>query len=413
MFRPLPVYLGWRNVFAKTDNTFIAFISWVSIIGLVLGVAVLITVLSVMNGFERELKSKILGVIPQVTVKSSERMPDWQHLAQHIQAADHNIQAIAPFSHAQAMVSTPQGQMKSVLVTGIVPQYEKPVSIIDDLMIAGDFDALSQPKQHMVIGKTLAEQLKVKVGDRITVILPEGTRSSVGVVPHYFEFQIAGIFKLRPDAEQVMAYVPMATLNDVLSQPAGAQGLRFKLHDVFAAPQTATRASQAQAGLTAQNWTMTNGSMFRIIRMQKAMMALILAFIVVVAGFNLVSSLMMVVTDKKVEIAILKTFGATPRMVRQVFVVQGGLIALIGVSVGGALGVLTALNIGWLSGWLDTTFDLNLFANYYVTQLPAELHWLEVVGIMLVSALLAVLATLYPAHKAANILPAQALRSDA
>lgn len=366
-----------------------------------------------MNGFERELKSKILGVIPQVTVKSSERMPDWQHLAQHIQAADHNIQAIAPFSHAQAMVSTPQGQMKSVLVTGIVPQYEKPVSIIDDLMIAGDFDALAQPKQHMVIGKTLAEQLKVKVGDRITMILPEGTRSSVGVVPHYFEFQIAGIFKLRPDAEQVMVYVPMATLNDVLNQPADAQGLRFKLHDVFAAPQTATRASQAQAGLTAQNWTMTNGSMFRIIRMQKAMMALILAFIVVVAGFNLVSSLMMVVTDKKAEIAILKTFGATPRMVRQVFVVQGGLIALIGVSVGGALGVLTALNIGWLSGWLDTIFDLNLFANYYVTQLPAELHWLEVVGIMLVSALLAVLATLYPAHKAANILPAQALRSDA
>lgn len=412
MFRPVAAYIGLRNVRAKNDNAFISFISLISMLGLILGVAVLITVLSVMNGFEEQTKIKVLGILPQAAILSSNRLPDWQNLAAQVQQQDRNIQAVAPFNRTQGMISTPQGGVFTLFLTGIVPQYEKPLSIVDEQMIAGDFDSLSEPKNTIIIGKTLADALKVKLGDTVTVILPEGSTSPAGIVPRYHQFIISGIYKLRPDSEKVLAYAPMATLNTMLHQPQGAQGLRFKLNDVFLAPQTAERAVQLRQDLTSQNWTKTNGEMFNVIRMQKAMVALILAFIILVAGFNLVSSLMMVVTDKTAEIAILKTFGASRSTVIKIFIVQGGAIAVVGTLIGGVVGVALAMTIGSISNWVNTTFNLDLFASYFVTELPSEPRAGEIILVMVASSLLAILATIYPAYKAASIRPVQGLLAE-
>lgn len=413
MFRPMAVYLGLRNVRAKTHNTFISFISLIAMLGMVLGVAVLIVVMSVMNGFETQMKIKVLGFVPHAVVISPERMPDWQTLAKHIATQDSNIQAVAPFNRSQGMVSSPQGKVMGIFLTGIVPSYERDVSVLQQQMIKGSIDTLADQHRHIIIGKNMAEMLHLGIGDALTVILPEASNNGAGIVPRYHSLTVTGIYQMTPDAEKLLAYVPMETLNTMLRQPVGAQGIRFRLNNVFLATQTANQATQAKAGLVAQNWTMTNGDMFHVIRLQKAMVSLILALIVVVAGFNLVSSLIMVVTDKTAEIAILKTLGASRRLIVQTFMVQGTAIALVGTVIGGVLGVVLALNIGRLSAWVNTTFDLDLFANYYVTQLPATPRALEIVGVMVGSASIAIMATVYPALRAANIRPIQGLNSKA
>lgn len=412
MFRPTAIYIGLRNVRAKAHNSFISFISLISMVGLILGVAVLITVMSVMNGFETQMKTKILGIVPHVAVFSSTPISDWQALAKTITSQDNNIQTAAPFNRTQGMVSNAQGQVLSVFLTGIVPQYERDVSVLPQQMIAGDINSLSAQSPHVVLGKKLAEMLKVKVGDNVTVILPESSNNGAGIVPRYHQFIVTGIYQLSPDAEKLLAYVPMETVNQILDQPAGAQGIRFKLHNIFLAPHSAQQATQAKQGLVSQNWTMTNGDMFDVIRMQKAMVSLILALIILVAGFNLISSLTMVVTEKTAEIAILKTFGASRALIVQVFMVQGTVIALVGTLLGGALGVFIALNIGHWSAWVNTTFSLDLFANYYVTELPSSPRGAEIALVMATSALMAILATIYPALRAANIQPVKGLTAE-
>lgn len=412
MFRPIAAYIGLRNVSAKNSNVFISFISLISMLGMILGVAVLIIVLSVMNGFEEQTKIKILGILPQVAVFSPNRLPDWRNLAIQAQQQDSNIQMIAPFSRTQCMISTPQGGVFTLLLSGIVPEYEKKLSIVDDQIIAGSFESLSEQKNNIIIGKTLAESLKVKLGDQVTIILPQGTNSAAGVIPRYTQFTVSGIYKLRPDSEKILAYAPMETVNAILNQPQGAQGLRFKLKDVFIAPQTAEKAIQLRQGLTAQNWTMTNGDMFKILRMQKTMIAMILAFIILVAGFNLVSSLIMVVTEKTSEIAILKTIGASRNVIVNIFIFQGSVIAIIGTLAGGLLGLSLAMSIGTISRWVNTTFNLDLFASYFVTELPSNPRVGEILLVMVGSSLLAVLAAIYPAYKAANIRPVQGLKAE-
>lgn len=412
MFRPIAAYIGLRNVSAKNSNAFISFISLISMLGVILGVAVLILVLSVMNGFEQQTKIKILGILPQVAVFSPNRLPDWQDLAIQAQQQDSNIQTIAPFSRTQCMVSTPQGGVFTILLTGIVPEYEKKLSIVDDQMIEGNFESLSQQKNNIIIGKALAESLKIKLGDQITVILPQGTNSASGVIPRYTQFTVSGIYKLRSDPEKIFAYAPMETVNAILNQPQGAQGLRFKLKDVFKAPQTAEKAIQLNQGLTAQNWTMTNGNMFKILRMQKTMIAMILAFIILVAGFNLVSSLIMMVTERTSEIAILKTIGASRNLIVKIFIFQGSIIAIIGTLTGGLLGLGLAMSIGTISRWVNTTFNLDLFGTYFVTELPSNPQAGEILLVIIGSTLVAVLATIYPAYKAANIQPVQGLKAE-
>ncbi len=411
MFRPLSVFIGLRYTKAERKNGFISFISLISMVGLTLGVAVLITVLSVMNGFDRELKTRILGMVPQATVTSYEIIPDWQALAGEIQK-DKRIAAAAPFIELQGML-TANGQVAGVMVTGIEPDYEKKVSIIHEHMLTGDINNLKAGEFGIVLGEQMAMNMGLAVGDKVTLVLPEASPSPAGVIPRFKRFTLVGIYDISPEINSVMAFIPMRDAGALLRLPEGAQGVRMKLHDIFAAPSVASDAAMiAPERLTPSNWTHTHGNLFGAIQMEKAMIGLLLFLIVIVAAFNIVSSLVMLVTDKKPDIAILKTFGASPSLIMQVFMVQGMIIGVIGTVAGTVLGVTFALTVSDLLGWVNTTFKLHLFDAYFVNYLPSQVRVWDVVIITSSSFLLSFLMTIYPALRAAKIAPADTLRYE-
>ena len=293
MFRPLALFLGLRYTRAERSNRFISFISLISMVGLTLGVAVLITVLSVMNGFDRELKSRILGMVPQATVTASEIIPDWQTLAQTIQK-NPKVEAVAPFIQLQGML-TANGQVAGIMVTGIEPSYEKKVSIIHQHMESGSVDSLKAGQFDIVIGKQMADSLGVKQGDMVTLVLPEASPSPAGVIPRFKRFTVTGVYDISPEVNNIMAFIPMNDAATLLRLPAGAQGIRMKLKDLFAAPQVAQQAaSLAPNMLMPSDWTSTHGNLFGAIQMEKAMVGLLLFLIILVAAFNIVSSLSLI-----------------------------------------------------------------------------------------------------------------------
>ena len=411
MFKPIALFVGWRYTRAQRSNHFISFIALVSMIGLTLGVAVLITVLSVMNGFDRELRGRILGMIPQASVSANEILPDWPLLVDQARRQPH-VLAAAPFTQVQGMI-TAGGQVSGVMVTGIEPRYEKTVSIINQHMQSGSLDALQPGGFGMVVGKGLADGLGLQVGDRVTLVLPEASASAAGVVPRFKRFTIVGIFSIGADVDSMLAYIALNDAARLLRLPDGAQGVRMKLDDIFAAPQVARDlARQMPATLYASDWTQTHGNLFSAIQMEKAMVSLLLFLIVLVAAFNIVSSLVMMVTDKQADIAILRTLGMSPRTITHVFMVQGVLIGMVGTVLGAVLGIAAALGISDLVGWINRLFGLHLFDAYFVNYLPSQLRWQDVVLVVGVSFLISFLATIYPARRAARVQPAEALRYE-
>lgn len=411
MFRPLALFLGLRYTRAERSNRFISFISLISMIGLTLGVAVLITVLSVMNGFDRELKTRILGMVPQATVTAGEIIPNWQQLANEIDK-NPQVEAVAPFIQLQGML-TANGQVAGIMVTGVEPSYEKKVSIIHQHMLAGNVDALQAGQFNIVLGKQMSDSLGVTVGDMVTLVLPEASPSPAGVIPRFKRFTVAGVYDISPEVNNVMAYIPMNDAAKLLRLPDGAQGIRMKLKDLFVAPKVAQQAAQLQPDLLMpSDWTSTHGNLFGAIQMEKAMVGLLLFLIILVAAFNIVSSLVMLVTDKKADIAILKTFGASPKLITQVFMVQGLFIGVIGTIAGTVLGVIMALSVSSVVGGLNKVFGLHLFDAYFVNYLPSQLEWQDVALIVSASLVISFLATIYPARRAASIQPAQTLRYE-
>ncbi|MDO4895632.1 lipoprotein-releasing ABC transporter permease subunit [Moraxella sp.] len=415
MFRPLALFIGLRYTKAKRKNGFISFISLISMIGLTLGVAVLITVLSVMNGFDKELKSKILGMVPQATVSSYDIIADWQPLAKQIQDDNKEVQAVAPFIHLQGML-TSEGQVSGVMVTGIDPAYEKQVSIIDEHMLAGSLDDLKEGEFGIVLGESMAISLGLQLGDKVTLVLPEASPSAAGVIPRFKRFTLVGVFRISNEVDSAMGFVQMRDAGVMLRLPEGAQGLRMKLSDIFVAPQVAQKAASLDAGnLIPGDWTNTHGNLFSAIRMEKAMIGLLLFLIVIVAAFNIVSSLVMLVTDKKSDIAILKTFGASPKLVMQTFMVQGMIIGVIGTVLGTVLGVTLALTVNDILILISRTFGVSLFDGsvyFGMDYLPSQVQFADVALIVIASFLLSFLMTIYPAYKAAKIQPAQTLRYE-
>ncbi|EPF69774.1 lipoprotein-releasing ABC transporter permease subunit [Acinetobacter indicus] len=411
MFKPISLYIGLRYTRARRSNHFISFIALVSMIGLTLGVAVLITVLSVMNGFDRELKNRVLGMIPQATVSSTQILTDWPELAKKVEQHEH-VTGAAPFTQLQGML-TAHGQVSGIMVTGIEPEYEKKVSIIHQHMVEGSIDNLKKGEFGIVLGKQMTDALGLSLNDSITLVLPEATPSPAGVVPRFKRFTIVGIFSIGAEVDSMMGYIALNDASTLLRLPDGAQGVRMKLDDIFAAPIVANDiVSELPANFYASDWTYTHGNLFSAIQMEKAMVSLLLFLIVLVAAFNIVSSLVMVVTDKKADIAILRTLGASPGTITRIFMVQGTVIGVIGTVSGAILGIIFASSISGFIAWLNNVLGLNLFDAYFINYLPSHLRWQDVVVIVSLSLILSFLATIYPALRAAKIQPAEALRYE-
>lgn len=411
MFKPISLFIGLRYTRARRSNHFISFIALVSMIGLMLGVAVLITVLSVMNGFDRELKNRILGMVPHATISSNHIMPDWKKTVENVEKYPH-VQGAAPFTQLQGML-TAQGQVSGIMISGIDPEYEKKVSIIQDYMVAGQLKDLKTGEYGIILGQGMADALGLSVNDKVTVVLPEATPSPAGVVPRFKRFTVVGIFSIGADVDSLMGYIDLNDAATLLRLPHGSQSIRIKVDDIFEAPNVMNAILKDYPSYYyGSNWTYTHGNLFSAIQMEKAMVGLLLFLIVLVAAFNIVSSLVMVVTDKKADIAILRTLGASPSTITKIFMVQGTVIGVIGTISGAILGIIFATSISSILGWINNMFGLNLFSAYFVNYLPSELKMTDVILIVSMSLLLSFLATIYPALRAAKVQPAEALRYE-
>jgi lipoprotein-releasing system permease protein len=413
MFKPLSICIGLRYTAAKRRNHFISFISLTSMIGLMLGVAVLISVLSVMNGFDRELKQRILGMVPHAVIEGVNGIDDWRAVKQAVLTHPH-VLAAAPFIQGQGMV-TGGGEVRGVLINGVLPDQERTVSIIEDHMVEGSLDDLKPGEFGIIVGRLLAASLRLQVGDRVTVVLPEASVTPAGVLPRLKRFTVKGIFSVGAELDGNYTLIHMDDAAKLVRTGGKAQGVRLLVDNLFAAPKVARDAARTLAGrYYVSDWTRTHGNLFQAIRMEKTMIGLLLMFIVAVAAFNIVSTLVMVVTDKTADIAILRTMGATPGRIMRIFIVQGAVIGVFGTLVGTSLGVLGALNISAFISWLEGVIGHKFLSAdvYFISYLPSQLQWQDVAIISGAGLAMSLLATIYPAWRASRIDPAEALRYE-
>lgn len=381
--------------------------------GLTLGVAVLILVLSVMNGFDRELRQRILGMVPHAALYGADALQDWESVAAKVMA-EPGIKGVAPFVNVQGMLSH-KGLVQGAMVNGINPEWENKVSIVGHFMKAGSLTDLRSGEFNIVLGDLLAKQLRVELGDKVTLIMPEASLTPAGVMPRLKRFTVTGIFSVGAELDASYAYVNIEDAARLARIPGRVQGLRLEMQDLFAAPKIAWNLLfKLEGNYRASDWTRTHGNLFQAIKMEKTMIGLLLMVIVAVAAFNIVSTLVMVVTDKQSDIAILRTLGFTPRGIMAVFVVQGSIVGLVGVLLGTLLGVVFALTVTQAVAALEHLLGIQfLNANvYFISYLPSELLWSDVMVVTGAGMLMSFLATLYPAWRAARIKPAEALRYE-
>ncbi|MFC6329772.1 lipoprotein-releasing ABC transporter permease subunit [Alloalcanivorax gelatiniphagus] len=411
MFRPFALFVGLRYTGARARNSFISVITLISALGLMLGVAVLITVLSVMNGFDRELQTRILGMVTHLSIHGREPVKDWQALAEQVRGFP-GVEAAAPFIQLEGML-THKGNVAGALVNGVEPEAERRVSIVGEMMWEGDFDALKDGDFGVVLGYGLARKLDAEVGDKITLVLPEASVSPAGVMPRFKRFKVVGVFRARAEVDGLYAYVSAGDAAVLHRRPGTVEGIHLRLTDLFAAPEVGWQLQRALGDrYYTTDWTRTHGNLFQAIRMEKSMMTLLLSFIVAVAAFNIISSQVMLVTEKRGNIAVLRTLGASPGTIMRIFMVQGAVIGLAGTFLGTVLGVLLANNVSDLAAWIEKTFNTRLFDAYFVNYLPSQLEWSDVGGIVAIAMVITFAATLYPSWRASRVQPAEALRYE-
>jgi len=424
MFYPLPLYVGLRYVRSRSRGFFVSFISWVSMLGVCLGVAALITVLSIMNGLETEMRTRMLSLASHATVSGSPaQMREWESMANRIRGMD-GVVGVAPYVEAQAMIGRGL-QLNAVMIRGVQPSQESAVSDFGKFLKVGRLEELSPGSQRIVLGAGLAWALQARVGDELTVLIPQvvagsGADSAIAIRPRMQSFTVSGVFEVAvQEHDNVLALTNMEDAAALIGVPGVPSGLRMKFDDIFAAPTLAPRiagalGNQAGSELTASDWSRENASYFRAVRIEKTMMTLILMLIVAIAAFNIVAALVMVVNEKRTDIAILRTLGLAPRGVVGIFVTQGVLIGWIGTLLGVLLGLALALNVDVIVPFLERTFGMQIFdANiYYISAIPSEVHAWQVVSIGAVALVLTVLSTVYPALRGAATEPAEALRYE-
>ncbi|MFW5431717.1 MAG: lipoprotein-releasing ABC transporter permease subunit [Methylophilaceae bacterium] len=414
---PYELFVGFRYTRAKRKNHFISFISLTSMVGIALGVAALIIVLSVMNGFQSELRSRILGVASHIEItENSNRLENWQDLANQVDALP-NTQANAPYVMAQGMLSYGQA-VQGALVRGILPSEEDKVADLGKNMQVGQLADLRAGEFNIILGADLARSLGVNIGEKLVLMAPQGQFTPTGVVPRIKQFNVVGLFQIGMyEYDAGLALIHMSDAAKLYRMGDKVSGLRLKINDLFDAPAMTAELGKTLTPLGAYyitDWTQQHANFFKAVQLEKRVMFIILTLIVAVAAFNIVSTLVMAVTDKRADIAIMRTLGASPRSIMQIFIVQGALIGIIGTFFGALFGVVIALNIDTIIPFIENLFQVQFLAKdvYYISELPSKLELNDAVTVILTSIVLSLFATLYPSYKASQINPAEALRYE-
>ncbi|MCG5077920.1 lipoprotein-releasing ABC transporter permease subunit [Paraburkholderia tagetis] len=414
---PYEWQIGWRYTRAgkrTTGNGFISFIALISMSGIALGVAALIVVLSVMNGFQRDVRDRMLSVLAHIEIFSpTGTMPDWQLTAKEAKANPEVIGA-APYVDAQALLTRGES-LSGVALRGVEPSEEPQVSDINKEMKAGSLDDLTPGSFNIVLGGDLAANLGVTKGDKVTLVAPEGSITPAGMLPRLKQFTVAGVFESgHYEYDSSLALINIRDA-EVLYRLAAPSGVRLRLKDMQRAPAVARQLVHTLSGdLYIRDWTQQNKTWFSAVQIEKRMMFIILTLIIAVAAFNLVSSLVMTVTNKQADIAILRTLGAQPGSIMKIFFVQGVTIGFAGTGIGIALGCLIAWSIPWSVPMIEHLFGVQFLppSVYFISELPSELVASDVIRIGSIAFVLSALATLYPSWRAAKVRPAEALRYE-
>jgi lipoprotein-releasing system permease protein len=423
MFHPLSIYVGLRYVRARSHTFFVSFITWASLVGVCVGVAALIVILSVMNGFEGELRDRLLSLSAQVRVTAAATAPagapaapgvaDWQSAARTVLGVA-GVAGVAPYAELQAL-AVRRPEMLPVLLRGIDPRAAGSATELAHAITQGQLADLTPGSGRIIVGEVIAERLGLAPGDSLTVLVP--TVDAGGApAPKLREFTVAGTFEVGlPDHDATLVFAHLEDVRALAPQDTASEGLRVRVHDVLAAPSVAARLrALLPRSFEVSDWTQDNANYFRAIRIEKTMMSLILLLIVAVAAFNIVAMLVMVVTDKRTDIAIVRTLGASPRRVMGIFITQGLVIGWLGVALGVVLGLALALHVDTIVPFLQRTFRFQILDAdvYYNTAIPAEVRWSNILTIVVAALLLTTLATVYPAIRAARTAPAEALRYE-
>lgn len=420
-FAGYELLVGLRYTRAKRKNHFISFISLTSMVGIALGVAALIVVLSVMNGFQKELRSRILGVASHLEISGqNNQLSDWQQVLNFSVKQEH-VLAAAPYIMAQGMLSYDQG-VQGAIIRGVLPNAEDAVADLGRNMKVGQLSELKAGEFGIILGADLAYNLGVQVGDKVLLMAPQGQFTPAGIVPRLKQFTLIGLFQVGMyEYDAGLALIHLDDAAKLYRMGDNVSGVRLKLDDLFDAPLIgASLANRLNNRLVASeqyyvsDWTQQHANFFKAVQMEKRVMFIILTLIVAVAAFNIVSTLVMAVTDKRADIAIMRTLGASPSSILCIFIVQGALIGLVGTLLGAVFGVLIALNISIIIPFIESLFHVQFLSKevYAISELPSDLIWADVLVIVLMSFALSLLATLYPSWRASKINPAEALRYE-
>ncbi|MGQ9425188.1 lipoprotein-releasing ABC transporter permease subunit [Gilvimarinus sp. F26214L] len=409
----VPVFIGLRYTRAKRRNQFISFVSGFSLLGMTLGVMALIIVLSVLNGFDRELKGRILSVIPHGFVSAERPITRWPALAEQV-ATVPGVVAGAPYISGFGMASLGDSS-EMVQIQGILPEAERMVSVVDQHMLQGELSNLQPGEWGIVVGRILARFLNARVGDQITILTPRVSTTPIGPVLMPRRFKIVGIFEVGADVDKTLAMIHIDSAQKLFRYRDSVEGLHLKVRDIYAAGPIMSRvADQLGGDYQVRDWSQTQGSLFQAVKMEKILIMLMLMIIVAIAAFNIVSSLVLMVADKRSDIAVLRTLGLTARQIMAIFVVQGSTVGLFGILLGVVLGVLGAFYVGDVVSFLEGAFGQKIFdpGVYYISELPS--HWMlsDTLIVVSVAIVMSLLATLPPAIRAARIAPAEALRYE-
>ena len=413
MFNSFETMIGLRYVRARRRNHFISFISMSSMIGVALGVMALISVISVMNGFEKELKDRILGMASHAVIEELNGLKDWQLVINNIK--DHpEIVGAAPYFHAEGML-TKDKIVNGVIIRGILPHEETNVAIVAEKMIAGDLNDLKSTEFNIILGAELVRKLNLKIGDKVTLVVPQANFTPAGILPRLKRFTLIGIFEVG--MHEFDAGLALIHMDDALRlfRKSNPTGIRLKTNNILKAPTISREiASQLSSKYWVIDWTQRHSNFFRALKTEKTVMFVILTLIVAVAAFNIISTLVMAVSDKQSDIAVLRTLGASPKSILKIFIIQGTIIGAIGILLGVIGGVWLASNIETLVPALENMLGYKFLSPdvYYISDLPSDMHWSDVILISVVSFVLCLFATIYPAFRAANTLPAEALRYE-